>query len=388
MSLNSSFTFLTPKRSTESVGRSGVLLAGLAMFFLAGGLIARADVAFLMEEPYGGFGSVNPTGHGALYFNHICADSPTRLRMCHEGEQGVVLSRYHNIAGYDWLAIPLVPYLYAVDRVGDIPPTADATSRQELRNSYRRKYLQAIAPDVVNRQGVAEAPKGEWIQLVGSSYDRRIYGFQIETSREEDERFVAHYNDRKNVSHFNLFFHNCADFSRAALNFYFPHAVHRSLLVDLGLTTPKQVARSLSKYAKKNPDLPFTVFMIPQVPGDIPRSHRIDGVVESLVKSKKYVVPLAVLYPEFTAVLGVAYLTEGRFSPPKDTATVMLPGEDARVILAEKSLTPEKGTSVASVDAHTGVDVENKQGSLNEHGVDLEGGQREGIARGFGGPAQ
>lgn len=380
--------FSTPKRFSGLVRRTGVFLAGLAMFFLIGGLAARADVAFLMEEPYGGFGSVNPTGHGALYFNHICADSPTRLRMCREGEQGVVLSRYHNIAGYDWLAIPLVPYLYAVDRIEDIPTTADATLRQELRNSYRKKYLQAIAPDVVNRQGIAEAPKGEWIQLVGSSYDRKIYGFQIETSREEDERFLAHYNDRRNVSHFNLFFHNCADFSRAALNFYFPHAVHRSMLVDLGLTTPKQVAKSLSKYAKKNPDLPFTVFLIPQIPGDIPRSHRIDGVVESLVKSKKYVVPLAVLYPEFTAVLGVAYLTDGRFAAPKDTPVVMLPGEDARVILAEKRLKQEKGTSVASVDAHTGVNIENKQGSLDDHGVDLEGGQREGIARGFGGSAQ
>ena len=69
-----------------------------------------------MEEPYGGFGSVNPTGHGALYFNHICAESPTQLRMCLPGERGVVISRYHKVAGYDWLAIPLVPYLYAVDQ--------------------------------------------------------------------------------------------------------------------------------------------------------------------------------------------------------------------------------------------------------------------------------
>jgi hypothetical protein len=230
-----------------------------------------------------------------------------------------------------------------------------------------------------------ETPKGEWIQLVGSSYDRRIYGFQVETSREEDERFIAHYNDRRNISHFNLFFHNCADFSRGALNFYFPHAVHRSLLVDLGMTTPKQVAKSLSKYAKKNPDLPFTVFVIPQIPGEIPRSHRIDGVVESLVKSKKYVVPLAVLYPEFTAVLGVAYLTDGRFSPPKDAPSVMLPGEDARTVLARRRLNQEK---VVSVNAHVGVDVENKQGSLDQHGVDLERGEREGVAGGFGGSTE
>jgi hypothetical protein len=81
------------------------------LVFVAGTVAARGDVAFLMEEPYGGFGSVNPTGHGALYFNHICAESPTRLRVCRAGEMGTVVSRYHNIKGYDWIAIPLLPYL-------------------------------------------------------------------------------------------------------------------------------------------------------------------------------------------------------------------------------------------------------------------------------------
>lgn len=362
-----------------------MFVVGIAVFFLAGVLSAQADVAFLMEEPYGGFGSVNPTGHGALYFNHICADSPTRLKMCNPGERGVVISRYHKIAGYDWLAIPLMPYLYAVDRVEDIPTTADSILREDLRDRYRREHLKEIAPDVINQDEVTEAPKGEWVQLVGSSYDRTIYGFQIETTREEDERFIAHYNDHRNISHFNLFFHNCADFSKGVLNFYFPHAVHRSMLVDLGMTTPKQVAKSLSKYAKKNPDLPFTVFVIPQVPGEIPRSHHIAGVVESLVKSKKYVVPLAVLYPEFTAVLGVTYLTEGRFSPPKDASAVMLPGEDARTILARRRLSQEK---VVSVDAHVGVNVEDKQRSLDQHGVDLERGEGEGVASGFRGSTE
>jgi hypothetical protein len=306
----------------------------LAVLFAS--TVARGDVAFLMEEPYGGFGSVNPTGHGALYFNHICAETPTRLRMCREGEAGAVLSRYHNVGGYDWLAIPLVPYLYAVERVEDVPATADVKLRDELRDKYRRAHLDAIAPDEQTKYGTWATPKGEWVQLVGSAYDRKIYGFQIETTREEDARFLAAYNDRRNVSHFNLFLHNCADFSRVALNFYFPKAVHRSVVVDMGMMTPKQVARSLTKYAKKNPEVPFTVWVIPQVVGEIPRSHAIDGVMESLVKSKKYVVPLAVFYPEFTAVLGGTYLTTGRFAAPKDAMVVMVPGEDARVILGRQ----------------------------------------------------
>lgn len=306
------------------------------LFLWLGGITARADVAFLMEEPYGGFGSVNPTGHGALYFNHICASSPTKLRPCHAGELGVVVSRYHAVKGYDWLAVPLVPYLYAVDRIEDAPLLADTAMRDRMRDAYRRAHLEGIAPDEVTKSGEHVTPKGDWYQLVGAAYDRRIYGFQAETTPEQDERFIARYNDHKNISHFNLFFHNCADFSRVALNSYFPHAIHRNYIADFGLTTPKQVAKSFEGYSKKNPELPYTVFVIPQAQGTIPRSHTIDGIAESLIKSKKYVVPMAFFYPHATAVIGATYLVQGRFSPPKGAEIVRLPGEDASVIVARQ----------------------------------------------------
>src|SRR3974377_2118234 len=86
---------------------------------------AHADAAFLLEEPYGTYGHMNPTGHAAVYLNRVCAVSPTLLRRCEPGEAGVVISRYHRIAGYDWIAIPLIPYLYAVDSVQDVPQSAD-----------------------------------------------------------------------------------------------------------------------------------------------------------------------------------------------------------------------------------------------------------------------
>src|ERR1700729_2312951 len=108
--------------------RIRVALTAVAIIVLAiGGVRARADAALLMEEPYAEFGAFNPTGHAAIYLNHICAASPTRLRPCRQDEPGAVISRYHKIDGYDWLAIPLVPYLYAVERVEDVPVTADAT---------------------------------------------------------------------------------------------------------------------------------------------------------------------------------------------------------------------------------------------------------------------
>src|ERR1700722_6722135 len=99
-----------------------VVLAALAIFASAIGAVrAHADAALLMEEPYGEFGAFNPTGHAAVYLNHICAESPAQLRLCRPDERGVVISRYHKIGGYDWIAIPLIPYLYAVDDVDQVP---------------------------------------------------------------------------------------------------------------------------------------------------------------------------------------------------------------------------------------------------------------------------
>ena len=275
----------------------------------------HASVALLMEEPYGTFGAMNPTGHAAVYLNHVCADSPTVLRPCRDGEYGVVISRYHKIAGYDWVAIPLVGYLYAVDDVSEIPIAVDREKVEALRNAYRKEHLLDLAPNT--RRG--RVPKGEWIQLVGSSYDRTIHGFEVDTTAEQDERFIAIFNDRRNVGHFNLLFHNCADFSRVVLDIYLPHAIHRNFIADVGLMTPKQVARSLVKYGKSHPEADMTAFIIPQVPGSIPRSHAVDGVGESLVKSKKYLIPLTILAPEVTGGVVVAYLADGRLRLPKGT---------------------------------------------------------------------
>jgi len=192
-----------------------------------------------------------------------------------------------------------------------------------LRDEYRRKHLLLIAPDVSGQVG--EIPRGDWIQLIGAAYDRKIYGFQIETTLQEDQHLIAHLNQRGNVSHFNLFFHNCADFSRTIFNDYYPHAVHRNFFVDFGLTTPKQDARSLTKYAKRHRELTFSTFLIPQVPGTIRRSKPTDGVLESLIKSKKYVVPLALLSPEVVGGMVTMYMIDGRFHPPASDPKFTLP---------------------------------------------------------------
>jgi hypothetical protein len=340
-----------------------VILAALAVLVSAiGGVRARADAALLMEEPYGEFGAFNPTGHAAIYLNHVCAESPTRLRPCQPGEPGAVISRYHKIDGYDWLAIPLVPYLYAVERIEDVPASADAALEAKLRDQYRRAHLLAYAPNVPKGKKAGETPGGEWTQLIGASYDRRIYGFEVQTSADEDTKFMNRFNDSRNDGHFNLLFHNCADFSRTLLNVYYPHGVHRNFFVDLGITTPKQVARSLTKYADRHPELRFSTFMIPQVPGSIKRSHPIDGILESVVKSKKYVVPLAVINPELTAGFVVAYLTDGRFKAPKSATVEMIPGDPMTNTAEPTSATePSPATEPIPAAKPAPVAVENRR---------------------------
>jgi hypothetical protein len=287
---------------------------GITGLLLVSAGVAHASVALLLEEPFGTFGGMNPTGHAAIYLSNVCAASPLTLRRCHEGEQGVVISRYDRVGGYDWIAIPLLPYLYAVDRPDQVPLSASEEDVLNLRNKYRRGNLREVAPDRED----GGPPADDWMQLVGSAYDRTSYAFGIETTASQDDQFIKRFNSRANKRHFNILFHNCADFVRQAVDFYYPHAIHRSLIADAGIMTPKQAGKSLLSYSKRHRDLQFSVFVVPQIPGSMPRSRPVRGVLESLVKSKMYAVPLvsvAVLHPAVGGGLAFAWLDSAHFNP-------------------------------------------------------------------------
>lgn len=275
---------------------------------------ARAEVTVFLEEPYSLDGELAGTGHTAVYLSSVCASSPTVLRRCEPGETGVVLSRYHHIAGYDWLAIPLLPYLYAVERPEDIPLIADTKIEAAMRDAYRRKYLEDLVPD--GPEG--ETPSGDWYELVGSAFDRTLYGFQFATTAEQDDAFIAAYNSRPNRRAYKLVTSNCADFVRDVINFYYPKAATRSVFADLDVATPKHVAKSVVKYAHKNPDVGFEAFVIPQIPGSIKRSTPVHGVVDSVFKAKKYEIPLLVFHPFVGGGVAVAYVVSGRFNPARN----------------------------------------------------------------------
>jgi len=93
--------------------------------------------------------------------------------------------------------------------------------------------------------------------------------------------------------------------------------VSRSIVADLGITTPKRVAKSIAKYSRRHSDLEFVSLVIPQVPGTIRRSKPVRGVVESVLKAKKYVIILAVFQPYVAGSFAAAYLIDGQFTPDK-----------------------------------------------------------------------
>jgi hypothetical protein len=274
---------------------------------------AHAAATLFLEEPYSYDGAFAGTGHSAVYLSNVCATSPVVLRPCASDESGVVLSRYDGIAGYDWIAIPLTPYLYAVEQPDAVPLFADAKLVAFLRDQYRRQHLEALAPDRPD----GGTPNGNWYELVGASYDRTIYGFEIETSPAQDALLISKFNAQPNRQRYNFVARNCADFGRQIINFYYPHAVHRSLLGDLGITTPKQIAKMMAKYSRNHPQLESSTFLIAQVPGTVARSKPIHGGLESIVAAKKYMLPLFLLQPYVAGGLVAGHLGVGRWDPAR-----------------------------------------------------------------------
>jgi hypothetical protein len=301
---------------------------------------ARASATLLLEEPYGKLGAFTATGHAAVYLSGVCAESSLVLRPCESGEPGVVLSRYNGVSGYDWIAIPLIPYLYAVERSEDVPLFADLRMVSFLRDQYRRKYLEAIVPD----RNKGETPGGNWYELVGSSYDRTVYGFEVQTSAEQDDRVIETLNSRPNRSHFRTVSRNCADFVEYILNLYYPKALHRNFIADIGIATPKQMAKSLVRYSQRHPQLKLCSFVIPQVPGSLWRSTPVHGVVESFLKSKKYVLPAALLSPVAMGSVAAVYIGTGigRFDPVRGAQVYNGQGELERPLGAEDRRSYEK----------------------------------------------
>jgi hypothetical protein len=269
---------------------------------------SHAQAAVLMEEPFGFFGFLNPTGHDAIYFERICAETPVKIRRCAPGELGAVITRYQGIADYDWIAMPLLPYLYAVEHTSEVPARADRETVNDLRDKYHEAHLLSLGKDVPRGGDV----KRGWSQFVGVAYERRVYVFRFTTSEAQDDALIARMNAEANRSRFNLLYRNCADFTGGILNFYFPGTFRRSVLPDAGITTPRQITYKVARYARKHPETQLTAFDIPQIPGYRRRSRRNQSIAESLI-TRGYVFPFAFISPYIVGGVLVDYLVWGRY---------------------------------------------------------------------------
>jgi hypothetical protein len=268
----------------------------------------HAQAALLMEQPYGFFGALNPTGHNAIYFERICAETPVKLRRCEPGELGAVIARYQGIAGYDWVAIPLVPYLYSVETASEVPARVDRQTVLRMRNRYHEAHLLALGANLPSGGFV----HGGWSELLGVAYERRVYAFRFDTTEAQDDAFIARMNSAGNQSQFDLLYSNCADFARVVLNSYFPQTFRRSIFPDAGMTTPKQLAWKLERYARKHPDTHLEIFEIPQVPGYRHNSGANKNIAESL-STTAYAIPIAIVNPYIAGGLFVDFLVRGHY---------------------------------------------------------------------------
>jgi hypothetical protein len=279
-----------------------------AAILLSSSTRGAAQAALLLEEPYGFFGTLNPTGHTAIYFANICAETPTKLRRCQAGEMGSVISRYSDVGEYDWVAIPLIPYLYSVENSSEVPAHVDRTIVNRLRDQYHEAHLDGLGENV--KKG--SFWHGGWTELIGVAYERRLYAFRFDTTPAQDDALIARMNTNENRSSFQLLFNNCADFSRDVLNQYFPRTFRRSFFPDAGMTTPKQITYKLKRYARKHPQLHLQIFEIPQIPGYRHMSRSNKSISESLITTA-YAVPIAIVNPYLAGGLFVDYVVRGRY---------------------------------------------------------------------------
>ena len=285
----------------------GMAIVAAALSFVP----AHASITVLVGEPFGPFGTMMPVGHAAIYLDHLCAAGPLALRPCTPGEpQGVVLARYHRIGQIDWIATPILQFLYAVDRLEDVPAYATAENVWALRQAWRQRSLEALVPDGTEHDKATD----EWWETAGVAYNRRVWGYQLDTTLAQDAAFATAMNGGPNHHLYHLRRTNCANFAADLVNLYYPGTVQRGdHIADFGLMTPKQVARSVAAYGEVHPELHPRVVEIPQVPGNLRRSRPVRGAAEAALKTKRYLATLLVIQPEIPVGLAILYLAHGRW---------------------------------------------------------------------------
>jgi hypothetical protein len=291
----------------------------LGALLLLAGAPARADVGIVLNEALGSGGDkFSSTGHSAVYFSRICPETPIKLRLCHEGEQGSVLSNYTGLGEsepFEWNVAPLDLFLYGVNDPQRWPLVASPKIKALLEERYRKQYLSALCTG----EPCTTSEKADWRYMVGAGLDRSLYIFVVETTVAQDAEIIEKFNSLPNENHFNVITHNCANFTKEVISTYFPHSTHRDYLNDMGMTSPKALARTFTSYAKQHPEMKLHVLHFVQAPGSIKRSKEVRDGSELLYRSPFLIAPLAIFVGYALPAAVVTYTVTGRFNPEHES---------------------------------------------------------------------
>jgi hypothetical protein len=269
-----------------------------------------ASMTVLIGEPYGSFGTMLPVGHASIYLDRVCAETPLQLRMCRPDEpMGVVLSRYHHLGQYDWVASPLMEYLYSVERADQVPQYVTQQTEDSLREQFRQSFLLSVVPDEIDKN----KQEDEWYETSGAAFDRKLWGYQLDTTEEQDQHLIETLNARPNLRLYHVRTANCAGFVADIVNLYFPGTVRANKVADWGIVTPKQVARRMLAFGEAHPEQHLRLITIPQLPGTLHRSRPVWGISELFLKTKRYCAAMVVIQPAAIVADLVLYEKNGRF---------------------------------------------------------------------------
>lgn len=261
---------------------------------------------------------VTGSGHSAVYFSRICPESPVKLRLCHAGEPGSVMSNYTSLGEdqpFEWNIVPLNIYLYGVENAHDRLLVGSQQIKHTLEERYRDRHL----GDYCDSESCKTSDKAEWREMVGATLSRSMYMFVVGTTVEQDLHLIEQFNSLPNQNHFNGMTRNCADFTRRVINAFFPGATGADYLNDFGITSPKAIARSFSRYAQRHPETHFRVLHFAQIPGTIKRSTVARAGTEQLFRSKKLLIPMLIFADHALPLVAASYIFTGRFNPQSES---------------------------------------------------------------------
>jgi hypothetical protein len=280
--------------------------------------VAYGDVGVVLNESLDtSVARITGSGHSAVYFSRICPESPVKLRLCLPGEQGSVMSNYTTLGEdqpFEWNVVPLSVYLYGVENPRYRPMFGSQKIKHALEERYREKYLAEYCAS----ESCQTSNKAEWREMVGATLSRSMYVFVVRTTVKQDLALIEQFNSLPNQNHFNGMTRNCADFTRRVINTYFPNATGPDYINDFGMTSPKAIARSFTRYAHQHPEADFRVLHFAQIPGTIKRSSECRGGTEQLVRSKKLLIPMLLFADHVLPFVAASYLLTGRFNPQRE----------------------------------------------------------------------